>query len=113
LSQLVVIQLKKPGAPVIFGSIPTIIDMKTAICSYGNPETAFLVAAMADLGHSYGLPVFGRAGAVDSDVIDSQASIEATYQILLSAFSGAALRFFRGRFHPWTRRDERGPDGLA
>jgi trimethylamine--corrinoid protein Co-methyltransferase len=89
LSQLVVIQLKKPGAPVIFGSIPTIIDMKTAICSYGNPETAFLVAAMADLGHSYRLPVFGRAGAVDSDVIDTQASIEATYQIMLSAFSGA------------------------
>ena len=34
LSHLVVIQLKYSGAPVIYGSIPTIMDMKTTIYSY-------------------------------------------------------------------------------
>ena len=38
LSQLVVLQLRNPGAPIIFGSIPSIMDMKTTICSYGAPE---------------------------------------------------------------------------
>jgi len=89
LSQLVVIQLKRPGAPVIYGSIPTLMDMKTTICCYGSPEGVLMVAAMAELGHYYGLPVFGRAGAVDADVIDAQASAEAILQILLSALSGA------------------------
>jgi trimethylamine--corrinoid protein Co-methyltransferase len=89
LSQLVVIQLKKPGAPVIYGSIPTLLDMKTTICSYGAPESNFLPAAMAELGHYYGLPVFGKAGNTDSDIVDAQATAEATYQILLAALAGA------------------------
>ena len=89
LSQLVVIQLKKPGAPVIFGSIPLIMDMKTTIASYGAPEAGFLVAAATELGHYYKLPVFGKAGNTDADIVDPQATAEATYQILLSALSGA------------------------
>ncbi|MFC1912535.1 trimethylamine methyltransferase family protein [Chloroflexota bacterium] len=89
LSQLVVIQLKKPGAPVIFGAIPSIMDMKTTIASYGAPEAGFLVAAMAEIGHYYKLPVFGKAGNTDSDIVDAQAATEATYQILLSVLSGA------------------------
>jgi len=89
LSQLVVIQLKKPGAPVIYGSIPLIMDMKTTIASYGAPEAGFLVAAAAELGHYYKLPVFGKAGNTDADIVDAQAAAEATYQILLSALSGA------------------------
>jgi trimethylamine--corrinoid protein Co-methyltransferase len=83
-----VIQLKKPGAPVIYGSIPTLLDMKTTICSYGAPESNFLPAAMAELGHYYGLPVFGKAGNTDSDIVDAQAAAEATYQILLAALAG-------------------------
>ena len=89
LSQLVVIQLKKPGAPVIYGSIPLIMDMKTTIASYGAPEAGFLVTAATELGHYYKLPVFGKAGNTDADIVDPQAATEATYQILLSALSGA------------------------
>jgi trimethylamine--corrinoid protein Co-methyltransferase len=91
LSQLVAIQLKKPGAPVVFGCIPTIMDMKTLLCSYGNPETALLAGAIAEIGHHFGMPVFGRAGAVDADIVDAQASAEATYQIMISALVGADL----------------------
>ncbi len=91
LSQLVVIQLKKPGAPVIVGATPTIIDMRTTLCTYGAPESAFLIAALAEVVRYYRLPFFGRAGATDADLIDAQASLEATYQILLSALSGADL----------------------
>jgi len=89
LSQLVVIQLKKPGAPVTYGGQPTIMDMKTTLFAYGSPESAFLAAALAELGYYYKLPVFGTAGEVDADVIDAQATAEMTYQILLSVLSGA------------------------
>jgi trimethylamine--corrinoid protein Co-methyltransferase len=89
LSQLVPIQLKRPGAPVIYGSIPNIMDLRTTIFPYGAPEMSLLVAAMTELAHYYGLPMLGTAGCTDSDVIDAQTATEATYQILMTALSGA------------------------
>jgi trimethylamine--corrinoid protein Co-methyltransferase len=89
LSQLVPIQLKRPGAPVIYGSIPNIMDLRTTIFPYGAPEMSFLVAAMTELAHYYGLPMLGTAGCTDSDVLDVQTATEATYQILMTALSGA------------------------
>jgi trimethylamine--corrinoid protein Co-methyltransferase len=102
LSQLVVIQLKKPGAPVLFGSLPFVMDMRTTICSYGAPESAFLLVALAEMGRYLKLPFFGRAGATDADVVDIQAATEATYQYLLSAMSGASLIHGAGEMH-WGR----------
>jgi len=89
LSQLVVIQLKKPGAPVIFGSMPNIMDMKTTIFPYSSPELSFMVAALTEVSHYYKLPMFGTAGCIDGDVIGAQAGVEITYQILMSVLSGA------------------------
>jgi len=91
LSQLVIVQLKKPGAPLIFGSIPTIMDMKIAMMSYGAPELSFLVAALTEIAHYYKLPMYGTAGVIDTDVIGVQTGVEITYQILLTALSGADL----------------------
>jgi len=91
LSQLVVLQLKNPGTPVIFGSIPTIMDMKTTICSYGAPEMSLMVGALTEVSHYYKLPMFGTAGCTDAKVIDAQAATEATYQILITMLTGADL----------------------
>jgi len=89
LSQLVVLQLKSPGAPVIFGSMPNMMEMRTTIYPYGAPELSFLVAALTEISHYYKLPMLGTAGCTDSDVIDAQTAAEVTYQILMSALSGA------------------------
>jgi len=91
LSQLVVVQLKNPGTPVIFGAIPSIMDMKTTIYSYGAPEMSLMVGALTELCHYYKLPMFGTAGCTDAEVIGAQAAAEITYQILTSALTGADL----------------------
>lgn len=91
LSQLVVLQLKNPGAPVIYGSIPSIMDMRTTIFSYGAPEMSLMVGALTDLCHYYKLPMFGTAGTVDAGVLGIQAGAELTYQLLVSALTGADL----------------------
>jgi trimethylamine--corrinoid protein Co-methyltransferase len=91
LSQLVVLQLKNPGTPVIFGSIPSIMDMKTTIFSYGAPELSLMVGALTELCHYYKLPMFGTAGCTDAEVIGAQMGAEVTYQILMTALSGADL----------------------
>jgi len=91
LSQLVAIQLRNPGAPVICGSVPSIMDMKTAICSYGAPEAALMIGALTELCHYYRLPMFGTAACTDSARIDAQAGIEITYQVIISALTGADI----------------------
>jgi trimethylamine--corrinoid protein Co-methyltransferase len=91
LSQLVVLQLKNPGAPVIYGSIPNIMEMRTTIFPYGAPELSFMVAALTELSRYYRLPMFGTAGCIDAEVVDAQAGAEVTYQILMTALSGAEL----------------------
>jgi len=91
LSQLVVIQLKKPGAPVVCGGMPTILDMRTTIGCLGAPELAFGTAALTELCHFYNLPMLGTAGCSDADAINAQLAAEVTYQILLAVLSGADL----------------------
>lgn len=91
LSQLVVLQLKNPGAPVIYGSIPSIMDMKTTIYSYGAPELPVMGAALTEVCHCYKLPMFGVSGSTDAGVIDVQAGAEVTYEILVTALAGVDL----------------------
>jgi trimethylamine--corrinoid protein Co-methyltransferase len=91
LSQLVVLQLKNPRAPVIIGSIPSIMDMKTTILPLGAPELSVMLIALTELSHYYGLPIIGTAGMTDADIIGIQAAIEATYQILTLTLSGTDL----------------------
>jgi trimethylamine--corrinoid protein Co-methyltransferase len=91
LSQLVVLQIKYPGTPVIFGGITNIMEMKTTIFPYGAPEMSLMVAALTELCHYYGLPMFGTAGCSDAYNIGAQMGAEVTYQILMSSLSGADL----------------------
>lgn len=89
LSHLVVIQLKKPGAPVIYGAMPNIMDMRTTIYPYGAPELSLLVGALTEICHFYNLPMFGTAGCTDAKVIGVQTGVEVMYQCMMSALSGA------------------------
>jgi len=91
LSQLVVLQLKNPGAPFIYGGMPSIMDMKTTIYSYGAPEKILMVAALTELCHYYKLPIYGTAGCTDAQIMNIQAAVEATSTIFASALSGANL----------------------
>lgn len=91
LSQLVVLQLKNPGAPVIYGSIPSIMDMRTTIYSYGCPELSLMGAALTEVCHSYGLPMFGVAGSTDAANIGLQSGAEITYEIMAAALAGTDL----------------------
>jgi trimethylamine--corrinoid protein Co-methyltransferase len=82
LAGLVLTQLVRPGTPFLYGMNIAALDMKSAIVSYGAPEWPLGMAAWADLGRYYGLPVWGAAGATDSKLVDAQAGIEATATIM-------------------------------
>ena len=91
LSGLVLHQLRDPGAPFIYGSISTIMDMRSGVCSYGAPEMDLMVAAMTQLSHYYGLPMYGTAGCSDAPEVDAQAGAEVLASVLFALLSGANL----------------------
>lgn len=91
LSELVIARLKNEGTPAIIGGCPSIMDMKTAVSTYGGPEFYLLNAALTELCHSLDLPMFGTAGCSDSKKVDSQAAIESAISAVTQALCGANL----------------------
>ena len=57
LSGLALGQLVKPGAPMIYSSSTTSLDMRFGAAAVGSPEGAVLNAALARLGRFYHIPV--------------------------------------------------------
>jgi trimethylamine--corrinoid protein Co-methyltransferase len=91
LSGMAAIQLKSPGAPVCIGGVPSAMDLRTARPSYGGPEMSLYSAAFSELARYLGLPFMGTAGASESKMLDVQAAIESTVQVLLSGLSSTTL----------------------
>jgi trimethylamine--corrinoid protein Co-methyltransferase len=91
LSGLAIIQLKRRGAAVCLGIVPPPMDLRSGRPAFGGPEMSLYSAAMADICRYLGLPMMGTAGASEAKVLDLQAAIESTIQVVLSGLSGATL----------------------
>jgi len=91
LSGLAVQQLRNPGVPFIYGTMPAPIDMRTTTGLYGAPELHLAIAASREIAKHYKLPFFGTAGTSDSKHLDYQGVMEAVMSCLLTGFSGPDL----------------------
>ena len=91
LISLVLIQLRRPGAPCSLSANIGIFDMATTQLVQAAPETSLGLAAQAQVAQSFGLPTWGTAGAADSKLLDAQAGIESTFSILAQGLAGLNL----------------------
>jgi trimethylamine--corrinoid protein Co-methyltransferase len=91
LSALVIHQLKRAGAPFIFGGMASVMDMQTTVFSYGAPEFQRGNTLVAEMSHHFGLPNFGTAGTSDGQIFDGQAVLEATSSCMMAYLAGANL----------------------
>ena len=91
LTGLVIHQLTNPGAPFVFGGIPSVMDMKTARYCYSAPELYLNCAALTDVAHYYKIPMWGTAGMTDAKLVDAQCGADMALSILMAALSGANL----------------------
>ncbi|MHB1130982.1 MAG: trimethylamine methyltransferase family protein [Chloroflexota bacterium] len=86
---LVIAQLKREGAPVILsGGTNDLTDMRSLGDVYAAPENRVL---FMELGHRYGLPLFGLGGASDAKLPDQQAAAEAALSLLTETLCGSSL----------------------
>ncbi len=91
LGGIVFSQLRSPGAPVIIGNTPGIMDMQTGNPCYSSPEYSMLNMAIADMAHFYNLPVLSPAAFSSAMDIDLQGSLELMLSIYSSSLAGANM----------------------
>jgi trimethylamine---corrinoid protein Co-methyltransferase len=91
LAGLIVVQSLAPGTPVLYGSIPHLMDPRTSICSFGSPEQGLMALALTEIGKSYGFPVYVNVNLTDSKLQDAQSGMEKIGSLLLGMMASADL----------------------
>ena len=83
-------QLVRPGAPVVYGSFTSNVDMRTGAPAFGTPENARANLASGQLARRYGLP-YRTTNANASNVVDAQAAYETEMSLWGAVMGGANL----------------------
>ena len=89
LSCVVLTQLVNPGTPVAYGTVSTILDMRTSLIAYGAIELGLINVATAQLARYCNLPCRGSGFCSDSKQVDVQAGYETALTGLCAALGGA------------------------
>ncbi|HVP90965.1 MAG TPA: trimethylamine methyltransferase family protein [Terriglobales bacterium] len=88
LSGLVICQLARRGAPVIFGGSPSSFDMRKGTTPMGAIETMLIDAAYVQVGKRLKLPTHAYMALSDSKLNDVQSGVETAMGAVLGALAG-------------------------
>lgn len=89
LSGIVLTQLANPGSPVLYGAIPSMVDMRTMGYVGGGIEFGMMNAAISQMAQYVQVPNYNSAALTDSKLPDIQAGYEKAYSICLCAMGGS------------------------
>ncbi len=88
LSGITLSQLIRPGAPVIFGSFLSNIDMQSGSPCFGTPESAMGLLCTGQIARHFGLPVRSGGGLTSSQMPDAQGAYEGLMTMLPTFLAG-------------------------
>jgi trimethylamine--corrinoid protein Co-methyltransferase len=88
LTGIALSQLIRPGAPVIFGSFLSNIDMQSGSPCFGTPESAIGLLCTGQIARRFGLPVRSGGGLTSSQTPDAQAGYESLMTMLPTFLAG-------------------------
>ncbi len=91
LAGVVIGQLAKSGAPLIWGGSPAILDMKQGTTPMGAIETMMINLGDVEMGKFLKMPTHAYMGLSDSKVPDTQAGFEAGMGALLAGLAGVNM----------------------
>jgi trimethylamine---corrinoid protein Co-methyltransferase len=91
LAAVCVVQAAVPGAPVFICFIPSVMDLKTGDFTGGAPEDTIMAAAVADVGHFYGLPTECGINASGAKLPGWQSALDDTTTTFLSLAGGVDM----------------------
>lgn len=85
------IQLIRPGAPMIYAVLSTVADMRTGAYAPGAIETGILQMAHTEMARYYDVPSGGYIGLTNSHCNDAQSGYETGMNTTVALMSGADL----------------------
>lgn len=91
LAGLILVNLFKPGHPVIFSNWPFVVDLRTgAFCGSGG-EISIMNAAAAQIGNALGLPTGVASSMADAKAVDAQMGAEKALSATSCALAGGNM----------------------
>jgi trimethylamine---corrinoid protein Co-methyltransferase len=81
-------QLVRPGAPVVLGSFASSMSMQSGAPTFGTPEPALVLYAMAALARRLGVPFRSGGSLCASKVADAQAAYESAATLQPTVLAG-------------------------
>jgi len=88
LAGIVLCQILREGAPVVFSGSSSSAAMRFGTLSIGAPEMAVNTAATAQMARFYGIPSRGGGALSDAKATDAQAGFESMMSQLMATLSG-------------------------
>jgi trimethylamine--corrinoid protein Co-methyltransferase len=88
LSGVLIHQLARPGAPIVFGGSPSAFDMRHGTTPMGAIETMMVDVGYAQVGKHLGLPTHAYMALSDAKGADYQAGLESGTGAVLAALAG-------------------------
>jgi trimethylamine--corrinoid protein Co-methyltransferase len=88
LSGVLIHQLARPGAPIVFGGSPSAFDMRHGTTPMGAIETMMVDVGYAQVGKHLGLPTHAYMGLADAKGADYQSGLESGLGAVLAALAG-------------------------
>lgn len=89
LAGITICQLTNPGAPLLYGGIPGMANLRNMGYMGGAVECGMMNAAIHQMAHYIKVPNYNSAGLSDSKIPDAQAAWEKAITNLLVAMGGA------------------------
>ncbi len=89
LACVVLAQLARPGLAVVYRGRLSVMDPRTGLSVWGNPEIGLISAATVEIGHHYGLPVNVYGFCTNAHGPDIQSGYERALNALTPALAGA------------------------
>jgi trimethylamine--corrinoid protein Co-methyltransferase len=91
LSGIAIVQLTRPGAPCMFGSFLSAVDMRSGGPAFGMPEGVLGTLAGGQIARRYNVPYRGGGGLCSGMALDAQAASESLNMLWATFLSGCDL----------------------
>jgi trimethylamine--corrinoid protein Co-methyltransferase len=88
LGGMAFVQLVRPGAPVVLGSFASSMSMQSGAPTFGTPEPALVLYAMAALARRLGVPFRSGGNLCASKIPDAQAAYESAQTFIPTILAG-------------------------
>ncbi len=88
LAGMAFIQLVAPGAPAVLGSFASSLSMQSGAPTFGSPEPALVLYAMAALARRLGVPFRSGGALCGSKISDAQAAYESANTLVPTCLAG-------------------------